>query len=151
VTAVSLSAIASAMNDGWIAGTANASYELKGKCPTDFWQVADGKLRVEIRDGTFPHVMVGDGTEPLQASELKGEARLHGGSLEISETRLISPEGTYELTGTASLKRQLDLRLTRVPGGPVNVGYSIGGTLESPRVAPLSGTEQAGLKSVPAQ
>lgn len=145
---VSLSAIATAMDDGWIAGTANASYELKGACPTDFWQVADGKLRVEVTDGTFPHVMVGDG-EPLQASELKGEARLHGGKIEIAETQLISPEGTYQLTGTASLKRQLDLRLTRVPAGPINMGYSIGGTLASPRVAPLSGTEQAGLKSLP--
>jgi hypothetical protein len=147
--AVSLSAMASAMNDGWIAGTANAGYEVKGTCATDFWQVADGKLRIEVADGTFPHVMVGDGTEPLQASELNGEARLHGGKLEIADMQLTAPEGTYQLTGTASLNRQLDLKLTRLAGGPINAGYSIGGSLESPRVAPLSGAEQAGMKSLP--
>jgi hypothetical protein len=106
-------------------------------------------LHVEVKDGLFPHLMIGDGTEPLQARQITGQARLHEGEIEILDTQLDSPEGSYQLTGTASLTHEVDLKLTRIPNGPTNVGYSISGTLEAPRVAPLSGTEQAGLKSLP--
>jgi hypothetical protein len=90
--------------------------------------------------------MIGDGSGALRASHVKGQARLHDGQIEITDTHLISPDGTYELTGTASLKREVDLKLTRVSNGPTEPGYSIGGTLEAPRVVPLSRTEQAQLK-----
>jgi hypothetical protein len=90
--------------------------------------------------------MIGDGSEALQASRIKGQARLHDAQIEITDTHLISPDGTYDLTGTASLNRQVDLKLTRISNGPPQTGYSIGGTLEAPRVAPLSRTEQAQLK-----
>jgi hypothetical protein len=143
---ISLAAIADAMNDGWVMGTANASYELKGLCPADFWSSADGKLHVDVTDALFPHVMIGDGSEALQASHIKGQGRLHDGQIEITDTHLISPGGTYDLTGTASLKREVDLKLTRISNGPTEPGYRIGGTLEAPRVAPLSRTEQAQLK-----
>ena len=143
---ISLAEIADAMADGWVAGSADGTYELKGACSGSFWQVADGKLHVEVQDGTFPHVSLVDGPEPLQASEIKGDARLHAVEIEITNTELVSSDQTYLLTGTASLKREVDLKLTRVPIGPAKVGYSIGGTLEAPRVAPLSSTEQARLK-----
>jgi hypothetical protein len=143
---ISLAAVADLMNDGWVAGTANASYELKGPCPADFWSSAEGKLHVEVTDALFPHVMIGDGSEALQASHIKGQGRLHDGQIEIADTHLISPEANYDLTGTASLKREVDLKLTRISNGPPQTGYSIGGTLETPTVAPLSRTEQAQLK-----
>ncbi len=143
---ISLRAVADLMNDGWVAGTANASYELKGSCPADFWSSAEGKLHVDVTDALFPHVMIGDGSGALQASHIKGQARLHDGQIEITDTHLISPDGTYDLSGTASLKREVDLKLTRIPNVPPQTGYSIGGTLEAPRVAPLSRTEQAQLK-----
>ena len=143
---ISLTAVADLMNDGWVAGTANASYELKGSCPADFWSSAEGKLHVDVTDALFPHVMIGDGSGALQASHIKGQARLHDGQIEITDTHLISPDGTYDLSGTASLKREVDLKLTRIPNVPPQTGYSIGGTLEAPRVAPLSRTEQAQLK-----
>ncbi|HZQ96362.1 MAG TPA: AsmA family protein [Candidatus Sulfotelmatobacter sp.] len=150
-TGVSLAAIAGAMKDGWVAGTANATYEVKGPCPADYWQTADGKLHVEVQDGVFPHVLIRDGTEPLQATLIKGEARLHNGKIQITDTLLISPEGTYRLTGTASLKQEVDLKLTRISNGAADVGYTIGGTLQDPRVVPLSGAVQATLKSLPAK
>lgn len=146
LTDISLAAVADLMNDGWVAGTANASYDLKGTCPADFWLSAEGKLHVEVSDALFPHVMIGGGSEGLQASHIQGQARLHDSQIEITDTHLISPDGTYDLTGTASLKREVDLKLTRISNGPAESGYRIGGTLEAPRVAPLSRTEQAQLK-----
>jgi hypothetical protein len=143
---ISLAAMADVMNDGWVAGTANASFDVKGTCPADFWPSAEGKLHVEVSDALFPHVMIGDGSEALQASHIKGQARLHDGQIEITDTHLISPDGNYDLSGTASLKREVDLKLTRTSNGLAEPGYRIGGTLEAPRVAPLSRTEQAQLK-----
>ncbi len=146
---ISLAAVATAMDDRWVAGTANGNYEIKGSCPTSFWGTADGTLHVEVAQGLFPHVLIRDGTEPLQAGQLRGDLRLHSGRIEFSEAELVSSEGTYQLTGTASLKRNIDLKLTRGPSEPTNVGYSISGTLEAPRVTALSRTEQARLKSLP--
>lgn len=147
LTGLSLADVAAAMKDGWIAGTANANYELKGPCAVDFWQLAEGKLHVDVKHVVFPHVLLQDGAEELQASQIVGDAQLHGGNIEIMDSELVSPDATYRLSGTASLKREVDVKLTRTSSGAENVGYSIVGTLEAPRVSPLARTEQARLKS----
>lgn len=141
-----LANLADAMKDPWITGKASASYDVKGRCPADFWQSAEGNLRVAMRDGIFSHVIIGDGSEPLRVTRLSGEAQLHAGMIEITNTKLDSPDGKYQLSGTVSLKREVDLKLAQVPNGVTTVGYAITGTLAEPRVAPLSGTEQARLK-----
>ena len=146
LSGISLNRVAEAMNDRWISGTANASYELKGPCPKDFWQSAEGTLRVDVQDGTFSHLIVGDEGEPFRLTHLRGQALLRGGKIEISDTRLDTPDGKYQLSGTASLKRDVDLKLTRMANGAVPSGYAISGTLADPRVVPLPGAEQARLK-----
>lgn len=143
---ISLGAIASAMKDAWVAGTAAASYDLKGSCGGDFWLSTDAKLHVEVKDGIFPHVQLQDGAEQLQASEIMGDARLHDGQIEIGDARFVSSSASYELSGTASLNREVNLKLTRTSSGAAKPGYTIMGTLEAPRVAPLGRTEQARLK-----
>lgn len=146
LSGISLAAIASAMKDGWVAGTATARYDLKGPCAGDFWRSADGKLHVEVSNGIFPHVLLQDGTEQLRASEIIGDARLHDAAIEISHTHFVSPDGTYDLSGTVSMTRELNLKLARTSSSPANPGYTIVGTIQAPRVAPLSRTEQATLK-----
>lgn len=146
-----LANLADAMKDPWITGKANASYDVKGRCPADFWQSAEGTLHVEMRDGIFSHVIIGDGSEPLRVTRLSGEAQLHAGMIEITNTKLDSPDGKYQLSGTVSLKREVDLKLAQVPNGVTAVGYAITGTLAEPRVAPLAGTEQARLKTLPSK
>jgi len=142
-----LANLADAMKDPWITGKASASYDVKGPCPADFWQSAEGTLDVEMRDGIFSHVIIGDSSEPLRVTRLSGEAQLHAGTIEISNAKLDSPDGKYQLSGTVSLKREVDLKLARVPNGAAAAGYTITGTLAEPRVAPLV-TEQARLKTL---
>ena len=148
---VSLSTIADAMNDGWVEGLADGSYEVKGPCLADFWEKADGNVHVEVRDGIFPHILFADSTEPLRASEIKGKARLHAGDIEISETQLVSSDGIYRVAGTVSLDREMNLKLTRISNNPDNAGYSISGPLETPRITALIRTEQARLKAPSSQ
>jgi hypothetical protein len=144
---MSLASIAEAMNNAWVTGFGTGSYEVSGPCPSDFWQSAEGKLHVEVNDGIFPHLLLSEDTEPLRTSEIKGEARLHGGTIDITNAQVIALDSSYRLTGTASLKREVNLKLMRLSSGDANVGYSISGTLETPRVTPFSRNEQATLKT----
>jgi AsmA-like protein len=150
LSALSLAALADAMNEEWIAGRANATYQVKGPCPADFWQSADGTLQAEIQDGVFPHISIADrNTEPLRVTRMSGQARLHAGKIAITDTKVDSPEGKFQLTGTASLQREVDLKLTRVSNTQANSGYTISGTLAAPRITPLAASEQARLKALP--
>jgi hypothetical protein len=141
-----LTNLADAMKNPWITGKASASYDVKGPCPADFWQSAEGTLHVEMRDGIFSHVIIGDSAQPFQVTRLSGQAQLHAGTIEITSAELDSPNGKFQLSGTVSLKRAVDLKLAHAPNGVAAGGYTITGTLAEPRVAPLGGTEQARLK-----
>jgi autotransporter translocation and assembly factor TamB len=144
---VSLGHLADAMKDEGIDGSANASYEVKGSCPAEFWKSAEGTLQFVIRDGSLPHVALADDAEPFMFSHFAGQARLHAGKIEIKDAKLDSADGKFQLSGTASLKGELDLRLARTSNGATGPGYTISGTLAEPRVSRLAGPEtQARLK-----
>ena len=142
---VALDSVFDATHGGWISGTANASYKLTATCPTDFWKSAKATLRVSMKDGVFAHVLLGDNAQPLRVSRLEGQAELHASTIEIKDAKLDSADGHYQLSGTASLTREMDFRLKAAPDNPSS-GYTITGTLADPRVSPLRGTEQARLK-----
>jgi hypothetical protein len=60
---------------------------------------------------------------------------------------LESPGGTFQVSGTTSLKGELDFKLARTQRGAGTTGFAISGTLAEPRVAQLAGPEtQARLK-----
>ena len=140
---VPLARLADTMDDAWITGVANAGYQVKGLCSTDFWHSAEASLQFDIRDGTLPHISLAEDEDPLAITRLSGQASLHGGELKMQNAVLNSPSGKFQLSGTASLQRDLDLKLARAAGA---TGYSITGKLAAPKVSPLPGTEQARLK-----
>jgi hypothetical protein len=144
VDGMSLAALAEIMKDPWIAGTANGSFEFTatGSSAAELWQSADATLRFEAQNGVLPHISLED-EGPLQILRLAGQARLHVRQFEIKDAMLDSPSASFQLSGTASLKRELEMKLlnTSVASG----GYTITGTLAEPRVVPLS-AEQARLK-----
>ena len=145
---VSLARLASAMKDPWIVGTATANYQIRGSCTTDFWRSAEGTLRVEMRDGAWHHISLGTSQEPLQFTRFSGQADLNDGKIELSNTNVDSPEGKYEISGTATLQREISLKMTRQSA---STGYAISGTIAEPLVTPLGRTEQARLKTPPAK
>jgi hypothetical protein len=152
LTGVSLGRLADAMRDERIAGSANASYEVKGSCSAEFWQSAEGALQFDTRDGTLPHVALAEDAEPFKFSRFAGQARLHAGKIEMKDAKLDSADGKFQLSGTASVKGELDLRLARTSNGAAGPGYTISGTLAEPRVIRLAGPEtQARLKTDPAK
>lgn len=150
LTGISLAQVADAMKNGWIKGTADTTYDVKGSCPGDFWTSAEGTLQFEMKDGTLPHVSPDD--DALKVARLVGEARLHSEAIETKDARLDSPAGKFLVSGTASLNGELDFRLAKVPASATAAGYTVTGTVDLPRVARLPGTEtQAQLKAEPAK
>jgi uncharacterized protein YhdP len=82
----------------------------------------------------------------MKIRKFVAQARVHDGTVEVSDAQLDSPQGKYEVSGTATLKREIDFTLTRVPAGSATSAYTVTGTLAQPHVAAVSRTEQAGLK-----
>lgn len=153
LTGISLAQVAEAMHDPWISGTASGNYQItaSGANASAFWQSAAGELQFDVRDGALPHLALASNQDPLQISRWQAHARLRGGKIEIENSKLLSPAGTFEISGSASLARVLDLKLTRTPDGkPGAAGslvYSITGTLAEPLVALTPAPEtQAQLK-----
>jgi hypothetical protein len=121
-----------------IAGAVDASYEVKGTCK-GFWDVAEGSLQFDWRDGILPRVQIGDDPGALKITRMTGDARLKQGEFAIENGKLDSAAGKFQVSGTATLSRELNLKLARV-GGP---GYAITGTLAEPTVTAVTGAEQA--------
>jgi uncharacterized protein involved in outer membrane biogenesis len=152
LTGVSLARLADTMKNSWISGTANSTYDVKGTCPTQFWTSAEGTLQFDMQNGTLPHVFLPEDAGPLRVTRFVGLARLRAGAIELTDSKLNSPDGKFQLTGTASLKGELDFKLARTSSSAIPAGYTITGTLAAPHVVSMPGTEtQARLKTDPAK
>jgi len=142
---VDLQQLAKAMHDGWVTGTATATYRASasGIDTAELISSAKANLKIEVRDGVLPHIVLTEGNEPLRIHRLVANLVLRDGRFEIQQGKLETPGGIYQLSGTASLTRTLDLKLVRA-GAP---GFNIIGPLTEPRVAPVRAQEtQAALK-----
>jgi len=152
LTGISLGQMATAMHDPWISGTAEGTYQLtaSGKDSTAFWESAAGGLQFDMRDGVLPHISLASNEGPLRVARWQGQARLRGGEIEIENGKLVSAAGIYEVGGTASLGRVLDLKLARgtdvAAARAGSLVYSITGNLSEPRVALTTPVTQARLK-----
>jgi len=147
VTGISLAQLETSINDAGIAGSASARYELRGTCPAEFWESANGTVAIDLKDGVLPHILLGDDAEPLRFTRLKGTAQLDAGKINLGDVMLDFAGGRYQLSGTASLRNAIDLKMTPVSSGGALPGYAITGTVSEPKVAAIPHTEQAQLKT----
>ena len=142
---VALDQLSESMHDDWITGSATATYRVKasGLDATELFASAASTLKIDARDGLLRHVVLAEGTGPLQMRRLAGHLILRDGKLEIQDGKLETPGGIYRVSGTASLTRILDLKLTQEGAA----GFNITGTLSEPHVATILAPEtQAALK-----
>lgn len=142
---ISLFLISDLMHSQWIDGSGSASYSFK----TAGWNVqellneADLKADFTVKDGVFPHVVLTDGAEPLSASVFSGQLALQRGNFSLDNTELVSAGGVFNLSGTASLAGDLNLKMT----SENSTGYNLSGTLDQTRVSTItSSPTQAALK-----
>ena len=141
---VALEQLGDLMHADWITGSANGSYRATASGATmDEWlSAASVTLQFEVRDGSLPHVeLIGAGA-PLRIHRLVGHALIHDGKFEIQQGKLETVGGIYQVSGTASSGRILDLRLLR---DGVH-GFSVTGTLLQPQVNLSTPETRAALK-----
>jgi hypothetical protein len=152
LTGISLGQMAKAMHDPWISGTAEGTYQLtaSGTDSAAFWESAEGGLQFDMRDGVLSHISLVTDEGLVRVTRWHGRARLRDGQIEIEKGKLVSAGGTYEISGTASLGRVLDLKLARgtdvATARAGSLVYSITGDLAEPRVALTTPVTQAQLK-----
>src|SRR5207237_515516 len=98
---VSLDEFAKAMHDGWITGTARASYRLttSGYTADELLKTATGTLEFEIRNGTLPRIALVTAPAPFRIRLFKARLVLAGGKLEIQQGKLEASSGIYEVSG----------------------------------------------------
>jgi hypothetical protein len=130
---VSLGQLAEFMQDGWITGTAAGTYHaaLSGSSSPELFSSASASLQVDARDVSLPHVSLTIGDGSLRMHGFVGHLLLGQGTFKVQQGKLETSAGIYQVSGTASLDRILDLKLAQ-DGAP---GFTITGTLTEPRVA----------------
>jgi len=142
---VALGQLADTMNDSWIMGSATATYRASasGLTASELFASAAGTLEVQAWEAALPHISLSENAVPLQIRGLTARLILHNAKFEIEDGKLQAPDGTYQISGTASFGRVLNLKLTR-DGAP---GFDITGTLSAPRVLQIAAAEtRAALK-----
>jgi hypothetical protein len=137
--------VATWMKDDWATGRGNISYSGKaaGWKSDELVSSAAGTASFEWRDGSLRHIELESPDRPLQFRAFDGAIELKDSTLSLHQSKLQAQKGIYEVSGTASLDRELKLRLAR-DGVP---SFSVSGPLEKPRVTTLKQPQtQADLK-----
>jgi hypothetical protein len=136
---VSVRSLAELMDDQWATGTLSGTYRgmMAGWTGAELASSAEGAFDFDWRDGTLTRVAINGAAAPLRLKRFAGQGRLRDSQIEVGASRMETPAGIYVVSGSASLQRQLDLKLE----GQNAVAYALSGTVEKPRVARLPGSE----------
>ena len=142
---VSLDQFAKMTQDGWITGTAHAIYRLttSGYTTGELIASSNGDLQFDMSNGALTHIALGTAGAPFHIRRFKARLVLVDGQFEIQEGKLDAASGIYQVSGTASLGHNLNIRVVH----DSSHAFGITGTVGAPRVVLLSGPEtQAALK-----
>ncbi len=128
------------LGTGSIAGQVEAA--MSGWTASELLATLHASVDFDWRHGVLRHFSPSEA--PLTINDFAGHLTLADGLVEITQSKLTSPSGTYAVSGTASFARQLDLKLAR-EGGPA---YIMSGSLDKPHIqpAPPAPEKQAALK-----
>jgi hypothetical protein len=135
---ISLAQLGALMNDAWISGTADGTFDVDGSGNNfhDFLSRSDGKLEFAMRNGSLPHIEIPGTPGPLPVHRFAGKLHLKKGVWELSSGRLESHDGIYQASGTASASGGVDFVLTRGD----DQSWMLTGTLAEPHVVAGSRT-----------
>ncbi len=132
---------AALMGDDWASGTAGGTYRVttSGWSAAELIQSAKGTMDFDWHDGLLHHVAIAGAS--LKFRRFSGELALNEKTFTL-KSRLDTPLGLYNVSGTANTARQLQVRLVR---DPAHV-FVVTGTLAKPRVQAQTQETRAELK-----
>jgi len=137
---VSLAQLGKSARAAWLTGTTGGKYELSlsGWDATTLQASARGKFDLDAHDGALAHFDPSAPGVPLRFYRLQAKVSLGNSLLVISEGKLQSARGIYNVSGVASLRRKLDLKLSRDDSAKAGQGIAVSGTVEAPHVEAAS-------------
>jgi hypothetical protein len=142
---IALGQLAQSMHDEWITGIGTATYQAAadGLTAGELMSSASAAVKFEASGGMLPHIVLLGGAAPLRIRSFIGRLLLRDAKFEIQEGKLDTADGVYQVSGTASLGRVLNLNLMRAGAR----SFSITGPLTEPRVSEANTPEtRAALK-----
>ncbi len=142
---VALEDLAALMHDGWVAGTASATYQTStsGTNLTQLLASATATVDVDASTALLPHITLETASEPLRINHFLGTLNLLDGDIDFKESKAEIAGNVYQINGTANLGQKLNLRLEREG----STGFEITGTVTEPRISTTTTREaEAALK-----
>jgi AsmA protein len=129
------------MNDAWIVGTADGTFDLdaSGDSFRELLAHSNAKLQFAMRNGSLPHIQIPGSPAPLSVHRFAGELHLEKGVWKLPPARLESRDGIYLVGGTASPSAALNFVLTRGD----KQSWALTGTLANPQIAPKADAKSA--------
>jgi uncharacterized protein involved in outer membrane biogenesis len=139
LTKVAMTQLGALMHDPWATGTLDGQYTvgLAGADSPGLRDSANGSASFIWSGGTLRHITLEGRSTPLSFSVFKGQVLIRNGVLSCDSCQLKSSGDLYQVKGTASFARNLDLRLE----GSGDTAFIVSGTLEKPRVEAVPSPE----------
>jgi hypothetical protein len=135
--------LAAVMQDDWAAGTVSAKYRvvMAGLAAQELASSVSGNASFDWQGGILRHLTLDGHSGPLEFKQLVGQLECHDRVLTVAQGKMTTSSGVYQVSGTASLGRQLGLKLRN--GGRA---YDVSGPLDNPKVTPVAAATRAALE-----
>jgi hypothetical protein len=129
---IALQQVAALMNDPWIGGTADATFELDGSANTlsEVPANSDAKMQFVMRNGSLPHIALPGTPAPLAVHRFAGTLGLKKGTWDLARSQLETRDTSFQVSGTAS-EGQVDFVLR----SSKDQAWTLTGTLAKPHIA----------------
>ncbi len=139
---ISLAQVSKLMHETW-AGTLHSTFkaELSGEDTSGLVQSLSASAEFQWRDGLLKDLSLHP-TDPLKFTRFRGHLEIADGKLAFTRSSMESAAGIYQVSGTVSLARDLELKLVPRNGA----GIDLNGTLQKPRVSSQKPNTEAALK-----
>ena len=136
VTKIAMTQVAGLMHDAWATGTVDGQYTLglAGLDAAALRESATGSAAFRWNSGSLRHVVLEGKDVPLTFSTFGGQLGLLNGSLTCEGCKLQLAGEAYDVTGSASFDRALNIRLQ---SSEARTSYAITGPLDKPTVEAL--------------
>lgn len=133
VTKIAVAQVAALTHDAWATGSLDGEYTLgiAGLTGSALRDSASGSASFKWTGGSLRHVTLDAKSTPLSFSSFGGQMTLQNGTITCQGCKLLAGSESYEVTGSASFSRTVDVRLESPGHGS---SYVISGPLEKPEV-----------------
>jgi hypothetical protein len=102
-----------------------------GNTFSDILAHAEGELSFSLRNGTLPHLEIPDASKPFSIHSLSGLLEIKNSEWKLSNGKIESHDGIFQVSGTVTPDKGLNMLLTRGE----EQAWTITGSLVKPTTA----------------